>query len=63
MKALDVLAVRNLLLNPKLKDAVLKPLGYPPNTFRRISAVVEAALEGDKAALARSVERLVRILK
>lgn len=62
---MDRMAIRNLLLNPKLNASVLKPMLYPAITFQAICSVVEGAIlleqkRGSKKVLA-AVRRLKRI--
>lgn len=62
---MDRMALRNLLLNPKLRVALLSPMGYPRETLERVCAVVEEALKlkptkGNRKLLA-AVKRLRRL--
>jgi hypothetical protein len=55
------MAIRNLLHNKQLADAVLKPLEYPRNTFKVICEIVEAAMLLEGVLTSKTVrERVIR---
>lgn len=58
---MDKMAVRNLLLDKRMRTNVLRPMQYPLSTCKIWCEIIEAALDNDQKALRKAVRRLKKL--